>query len=172
MTLLVRFARRQASWEGERSAEELQQLEFRKSDGSPDLHPSVYLIADQAPVVTQTYAEHSATPPIKPERSTIGIDTVGCADEVRTIDGSPRFAFVRAAHREFAIKDLPSLLAFVASLQERVRASRCRVVTREQVVAYARTRIAAQDPEWIAVAKLAENDWLKALRRLIPEERE
>ena len=45
---------------------------------------------------TQTYAEHSATPPIKPERSTIGIDTVGCADDVRTIDGSPRFAFVRA----------------------------------------------------------------------------
>ena len=167
--LTIRFAKRQASWEGDRPLEELQRLEFRNGDGTPDLQPSVYLIADEEHVFTQTYAEHCGTPPIKPEVTTIGIDTQGCADRLLNTDGSPRFAFARDAHREYEIEDLPSLLGFVGRLRERVKARQVRLVTRERVVAYARARVTAGDSEWVAVAQLAERDWLSALRRFIPK---
>jgi hypothetical protein len=166
-SFLVRFARRQASWEGDLSLEEVQQAEFKARDGNPDLRPSVYIVADTESALTQVYAEHCATPPITPERTTIGIDTTECADRILNTEGSPRFATAREAHREYEIPDLAALLAFVDRLRDRVKARRTREVTRERVVAYARERVRAADVEWIAVAQL-DKDWLKALRRFIP----
>lgn len=165
--IVIRFVRRLASWEDERPLEELQRLEFRNRDGSPDLKPSVYLVSDEEQVLTQVYAEHCATPPIGLDTRASCIDTQGCADRLLDTDGSARFTFARDAHREYDIEDPVSLLGFVGRLRERVRMRQVRTITKAQVLTYARARVAAGDPEWVAVAQLGEKDWLLALQKLI-----
>lgn len=167
--IVIRFVRRLASWEDERPLEELQRLEFRNRDGTPDLKPSVYLVSDEEQVLTQIYAEHCATPPIGLDTRASCIDTQGCAARLLDTDGSPRFAFARDAHREYDIDDLASLIGFVGRLRERVKERQVRLVTKERTVAYARGRVTAGDPEWVAVAQLGERDWLSALRKFIPQ---
>ena len=163
--LLLRLARRLSSWEGELPLEEIQQYEFRRSDGEPDLRPSVYEVEGDGGEVVRACAEHVAAIPLDPPRQILGIDSRGLGDAVLPADGSPQFSFIKTRHREVRLADRSALLGFIAHLKQRIEAGQSRRVPKRELVSYARRQVAAGDSEWLAVVQGgAGTRWLRELR--------
>jgi hypothetical protein len=156
---LIRFAKRLSSWEPAISDDDLLDTEFRDRSGRPDLRPSVYAI-DPADVV-KAFAEHSTTR--EPPSSTGGVDLGGTGRSVADTLGETGFAFTMEAHREIELASRDDLLALVREVRGSL-AERTYPVTRDQVRAYVRARLALGDQEWArAQAQDTAKKWLKKL---------
>jgi hypothetical protein len=158
---LVRFAKRRTAWEST-SADDVCAIEFRDPQGKFDLRPSVYKIAEEE--ITRCYAEHAAAIPIDPPRTALAVFSETCAGErVRDEPGADAFAFIRERHREVDVADETGLKAFVECLL-RALPSAGSEVKQKDLIAYARARIAAADPEWLAITTgTAAKPWLRKL---------
>lgn len=165
--VLLRLARRLASWEGDLPASEIQKYEFRDRDtGGADLRPSVYEIDDHADDVRRTCAEHIAAVPLDPARAVLGIACDGPGYPIAVNDGSPKFEFIKTHHREVELPDAAALTAFITLLKTRISGAMTRSATKAAVIAYARARVEARDPEWLAV--VGEPNTKEWLRKLAP----
>lgn len=156
---LVRFVRRRASFEGDKSVEELQALEFRTREGKPDFRPSVYELDDVAKQLVQACAEHYFR--LDPKRGASALDAKEAALHVEANEGTAPFAFVRDAHREVVLEGIEELHAFIDRLRD---GAPWHEVTKQQVHGYVRSKLQAGDPEWLAQAKREEaRSWLRKL---------
>lgn len=141
---LVRFAKRLSSWEPATSDDDLIQTEFwRKDRGGPDLRPSVYEIDPSA--IVQAFAEHATA--FEPPSRGFGVDLGGTNHTVEVTPGDTGFEFTMAAHREMVVKHRDDLLGLVHEVRSSL-AERAHPVTKSEIVAYAQTRLAAEDEEW------------------------
>jgi len=162
--VLIRFSKRIAIWEPGHTPEEIQLTEFRQKDGSVDLRPSVYEIEPEE--VVRVFAEHATA--FDPPKSSAGIDLGGLGHEVRSTPGRTVFALTTSAHRELSIRDKEDLLDLIGKVLAEFT-SRRTLVTRAEIVTYARARLAAMDPEWQqAVTHARSRTWVHKLAP-IPE---
>lgn len=163
--MLLRVAKRLASWEDDLPVSEIQKYEFRDRDtGGPDLRPSVYEIDDHTDDVCRTCAEHIAAVPLDPAREALGISSDAPGYPVVVNDGSPKFEFIKTHHREVELPDEAALTAFIARLKTRIVGAMTRTATKASIIAYARARVVARDPEWLAVVhEHGTKDWLRKL---------
>ncbi|TKC97113.1 hypothetical protein [Polyangium fumosum] len=148
---LIRFAKRLAAWEADHPIEELQRIEFRNRDGSPDLRPSVYELDVSHPALVQAYAEHAAAAEIDPPTTALAIDASNPARTSVPTPGSAKFSFIMEAHREVLLKDVDDLHAFILELSQDPSERRS-TIRKAEILAYARARLEAGDPEWDAVS--------------------
>jgi hypothetical protein len=147
-SILLRFGKRRASWSPSTPLEQLLQAEFRSRDGITDLRPSVYEIPGAQSAVVRTHAEHTAGNDLKPTNGFMNFDLSGWS-AVESSDGECCFKFAREAHRELIFDDEAALARFVGRVMKD-RQGREFATTREDLVKYARSWIAAHDDEWLA----------------------
>ncbi len=160
--MLVRFARRKTSWERALSVEELQKIEFRTGDGSPDLRPSVYDLEATRTHLVRAYAEHATA--FDPPKAALALDVTEPPRETEVTPGSPAFSFIRERHREIVIRDSADLHAFIGELVVNV-ADRRQEVTSQEAKDYASSRLRDGDEEWVRAANAdGAQAWLVKLR--------
>lgn len=166
---LLKFAKRKAAWEdianNKMSIDEFQKTEFRNRDGGPDLRLSVYETEPDHPTSVRAYAEHAAGAPIDPPKATIAVDTSGLWSALEKTPGNPKFSFIKDRHRELVLNDENNLKQLIKDLLLAI-SSRREALTKNEVVAYARSRIVANDTEWLAVAHSTEGQEKEWIRKL------
>lgn len=145
---LVRFARRLANWEDPAlSVDELQEREFKARDGGPDLRPSVYDLEQVESLLVQTYAEHAHR--FDPPRSALAIDVAeAVSGSLEATRGDTPFRHTQRQHREVVLGDREELLSFI----RKARAAPRHDVSRNDVRAYVRQKLAGGDDEWRSLA--------------------
>lgn len=157
--VLVRFSRRLAVWEPGRTVEEIQQSEFRRKDGAADLRPSVYEIEEAG--LVRAFAEHATV--FNPPSSNAGIDLAGLGHRPNPTPGRTGFTFTTAAHRELRLKSEGDLLDLIRKAVASL-GSRAHKVSRAEIVAYAKARLAEGDEEWQSAATRArQGSWVSKL---------
>jgi len=160
--LVLRFAKRRASWE-EPTAAGVREIEFtNRKTGVVDLRPSVYAV-DEGEVL-RAYAEHAAAAPIDPEAAPLGIDLGGMKLRVEASDGSIKFQLTRTRHAEIVVEDVAALDALIDIARTELPA-RSRNLKKADVRKFVQEKLAAGNEEW---SRLAEEptckDWVKKLR--------
>ena len=158
--MIVRFAKRRSAWEST-SALEIVDVEFRRTDGSYDLVPSVYKL--QVGDLIRALAEHAASAPIEIPTASHGIEFTSNTLEMRKTPGSKKFEFICNHHYEILAQDKEGLIKIVADfLGNKVRT--IHNISKSDVIGYAQQRMRCQDPEWKRVVEESPNKkWLKAL---------
>ena len=160
---LIRFARRRLTvWRPERTAREVQELEFRDQNGLPDTRPSVFEI--ELEDLVQAYAEYSTL--LAWTQSTFGINVEGIATRLKQSPAGTLFNLTESAHREIILDNEGELLAVIDQIRQDFQ-NRKHDVQKAEVEKYARDRLAAADPEWVAAVERARgpkpNSWVAKL---------
>lgn len=165
----IRVLRRLTSLE--LAVEDVIKVEFwSRSADAPDLHTSTYLVAHPGEAVaaletTRVLAEHAASFINPPRRvDALRVDHATPTAPPQT-PGATAFSFANGRHHEYRFTSYAELVAFVsAALAPPDR----RVDGRPgaALVAYAKDRLAEQDPEWIAALGSRPNGakWLAAIQ--------
>lgn len=165
-TIFLRANRRVSAWE-EDDVSTIVETNFTLQDGSPDLEPSVYLIAGDDferlwSSAVQVTAEHYAR--INPPRpANYPIDVRGVGADPHEEPGETGFRFTDNAHRHLSFATEAELKAFVSRVKEDL-AGRILPVAPTQLFRYIEARLSDNDPEW-AHGGLPE-EWKRRLRRL------
>jgi hypothetical protein len=144
MPLLLRIAKRMAVWE-RNDLQEIIETEFEETTGLPDLKPSVYEIESPG-LALRTFTEHAASARLDPPRSGRVID-FGNPPNTKTL-GTSYFQFTREGHRELGFKNTEELREFLTAVIKNPEARY--PIEKGAALAYARDRIAAEDPEWLS----------------------
>lgn len=159
--MLVRFAKRKASWEGAPSVEALRKLEFKAKDGGPDLRPSVYDL-DGSQLV-RAFAEHASLFD-PPGRAGLGLEVQSGARPMRETPGNPGFALVRDQHREVVLQDDADLDGFIGGLIASPACCR-HPIKMDEIKTYVTSRLRDGDPEWIqATGASRAASWVRGLK--------
>lgn len=143
--LALRVGRRRTTWESN-EIDKIIRTEFWGDNGEVDLEISVYRV-EQTDVL-RTVAEHCAG---------LGVTTRGFPnlnlEAGRLLDETPGetgFSFTVAAHRDLRFASEGELREFLSKAIIPEATQRTHKVERSQMVAYARDRAAAGDPEWVS----------------------
>lgn len=159
--MIFRILKRRASLELD-DPEEFLDIEFRtRSDNTPNLRPSVYLVADDSEAL-RAYCEHVASL-ISPPRGGHGLDVQGLNGFVVHKDpGQTMFVFANEQHRELRFDDEVALGRFIEALMGELSA-RAVDFTKAQVHGY--VRACAADAEWKMALETAPkaSKWKKAV---------
>ena len=159
--MIFRILKRRTSLEFD-DPDLLLDIEFRdRTDNTPDLKPSVYLVTDDSEAL-RAYCEHVASF-ISPPRGGHGLDVDGLDGFVVHEDpGQTMFAFANEQHRELLFEDEEALRSFLATLIGGL-SERAVQFTKAQVHDYVRTH--ADDPEWKVALETAPkaSKWKKAV---------
>lgn len=165
----IRVLRRLTSLE--LAVEDVIKVEFwSRSADAPDLRTSTYLVADPgeadaAAETTRVLTEHAASfinPPRRVDALRVDHATPQAPEQT---PGATAFSFANGRHHEYRFATYEDLLAFVSAA---LAAPDRHVEGRPgaALVAYAKDRLASNDPEWIAALKRGPSGakWLAAIQ--------
>ena len=152
---IVRMAKRRTAWESA-STDELIQAEFLDRHGGLDLRPSVYVfeahdVQAKHELVVRLRAEHAVSLMKSPNAAGPHVDFEGVTPRPPEFsEGTTRFSLANRVHHEVVLDDQAELHAMLSAARADL-ANRLLPVSRDEVLDYARARLAAEDPEWVAV---------------------
>lgn len=164
--LVIRVGKRKTSWESQ-DVDTIVNTEFKDRDGVIDTQPSVYEVtasndAQLRQDVVRVVAEHAASFLNDPPKGTRNLDLDGLATATPT-PGESKFSFANAHHHEVQLGGLDGLRDLVRRALVDVD-RRLHSVSREELLGYAATQLAADDAEWTGA--LADREaWLRLIKK-------
>lgn len=144
MSLLLRVAKRKASWDDIENEESLR-AEFGVEGGLLDLSLSVYEVNEKERSL-QVSAEHQAGSGLNPKGQPC-YDFSGAKIVQETL-GETGFEFTQNAHREIKFENDGDLKAFIKQLAKNLRSHHF-PVEKKHIREYSKGRIEKEDPEWL-----------------------
>lgn len=170
--VVLRLGKRRTSWE-KSDPREIAALEFSSREGGLDHRPSVYVLqpsldSEVRPLATRVRAEHQVSFMSPPDPSgTAEHDLEGLPGALPvSCPGKTKFSFANTVHAELHLQDDEAVFHLVEQLLAQ-RTARVVALSQSDTMSYVRSRLAADDPEWVAAINGLPRDKAPRWRKLV-----